>query len=215
VTVMAPRRIASSDISAIVRCLADGDVLLLPTDTVFGLCCDPTNQSAVDKLLDIKGRSAEVPMGLLIAGSVHAALCATSEHFDVDLFDDPSWPGDLTVVVSMHGQSSMAHGVGTAEGHPTIGLRRPRHGVVAKVVKDFGPIAATSANRHGMATLSTAAEILEQLDWSVDAYVEGVVEERAPSTVVATAPEGWSVLRPGSLPDSAVEALLGARRSAI
>ena len=176
--------------------LAGGGVVVLPTDTVYGLAALPGDRSATDRLFRLKDRSERTPL---------AVLCATADQaFELV---DPSavtelrrttvrwWPGPLTVVAPRR------VGLALHLGEPvtTIGLRVPDDDLVRALAGRVGPIAATSANRHGEPTPATAIEAAEGLLGRVDLVVDGGPLEGGASTVVDATTTPWRVLREGPI----------------
>jgi len=178
-----------------VAALLAGEVVVLPTETVYGLAALPT---ATERIFALKGRGPDVPL---------AVLCADGDQA-LALVDDPSdavarvakelWPGPLTLVLPRR------PGLGYELGEPatTIGVRCPDHALVQAITAQVGPIAASSANLHGQPTPDTAAEAARVFGDGVAAVVEGGPCKGEPSTVVdATDPDParWRVLRQGAL----------------
>ena len=188
-------------VDLIVTTLEGGGVVVLPTDTVYGLAALPTDAGASARLFALKGRGADVPV---------AVLCASAEQA-LALADDPLapgvaavaerwWPGPLTLVLPRR------PGVALHLGEPrhTIGLRVPDDDLVRAVAERVGPIAATSANRHGQPTAVTALEATEQLGPDVDLVVDGGRLEGRSSTVIDATTSPWRVLREGPLDAAAI-----------
>jgi tRNA threonylcarbamoyl adenosine modification protein (Sua5/YciO/YrdC/YwlC family) len=170
-----------------------GSVVGVPTDTVYGLAVDPTDQEAVQRVFDLKGRAGDAPLVVLAADIDQAAaigeldgraLADASEH----------WPGALTVIVPSRG--SLAPGVG----HPvtgTIGLRVPDHEVCRRLLEVTGPLAVTSANRSGAAPAVAASEAADVFGPAVVVYVPGTCPGGASSTVVDYTSDPPRIVRPG------------------
>ena len=209
-----PPRLDPADVEAIVGLIADGGVLLLPTDTVYGLCCDPRDADAVERIYTIKGRRSEVPLAVLVSGTTAATpiVDGARSSFDLDSLDSPDWPGELTVVLPMDASSRLASGVGVKGDLGTIGVRCPTGRFIADVVAMCGVVAATSANAHGHPSLTDPREILDQLGsgaHGIVGYVDGGRLELAASSVVSVGSAGWTVLRGGELSNSRLVELLG------
>lgn len=184
---MSAPQLSSDDAGAVpqtVKILAGGGLVVLPTDTVYGLAALPTIAEATAKLFDRKGRLADVPIAVLCS-SVDQALDLA------DLTDDTvadrarswaeaHWPGPLTMVLPRHPSIDWTLG----DPSHTIGVRVPDHEFVRAVTADIGPLAVTSANRHGMPTPPTAAEAANSLTGPVDLVVEAGHLDTTASTVV-------------------------------
>lgn len=182
--------------------LLSGEVVVIPTDTVYGLAALPTDADATARLFELKGRQAQTPIAVLCADVEQAmALADPSATATLATLADRWWPGPLTVVARRRA------GVGFHLGEPTstIGLRVPHHDLVRAIAARVGPIAATSANRHGEPTPETAAEVASALGPGVPLIVDAGVLAASASTVVDVTSEPWRVLREG--PISAAEIL--------
>jgi tRNA threonylcarbamoyl adenosine modification protein (Sua5/YciO/YrdC/YwlC family) len=192
---------SAEQIDAIVAALERGGVVVLPTDTVYGLAALATDAVATNRLFAVKGRTADVPLAVLCA-SVDQALALADPQ------DGPAvatvaarwWPGPLTLVLPRRAGLSLHLG----EPHDTIGLRVPDDELIQAVAGRVGPIAATSANRHGRPTAATALEAREQLGDGVDLVIDGGRIERHSSTVIDATTEPWRVLREGPLDAAAI-----------
>ncbi len=178
------------DVDHVVRALRSGEVVVIPTDTVYGLAADPTSESAMKRLFELKERPEGVPVAVLVASVAQAEeLIALTPA--VRNLVDVHWPGALTVV---------GHSVG-AELHlgsvDTVGVRLPDHGLIRACAEAFGPIAATSANRHGMPTITDPTELVEAFGDDVAVIIDGGVLDGTASTVVDATVEPIEVLRQG------------------
>lgn len=178
------------DVDHVVRALRSGEVVVIPTDTVYGLAADPTSESAMKRLFELKERPEGVPVAVLVASVTQAEeLIALTPA--VRNLVDVHWPGALTVV---------GHSVG-AELHlgsvDTVGVRLPDHGLIRACAEAFGPIAATSANRHGMPTITDPTELVEAFGDDVGVIIDGGVLDGTASTVVDATVEPIEVLRQG------------------
>lgn len=177
--------------------LAAGDVIVLPTETVYGLGALPTVDGATSLLFERKGRSADVPLAVLCASPDQALdLGDLTDDAVADrarAWADAHWPGPLTMVLPRR------RDLGWALGEPsvTIGVRVPDHPFVQAVTAAVGPIAVTSANRHGSPTPPTAEEAAASLTGPVGLVVDGGVLDGVASTVVDVV--AGSVLRQGGV----------------
>ncbi len=179
-----------------VEALLAGDLVVLPTDTVYGLAALPGDAAAMDRLFAAKGRGASTPVAVLCADLRQAAaLVDPAEEAPLRAVGERWWPGPLTLVLRRRS------GVDLHLGEPatTVGVRVPDHPLVRAVAERVGPIAATSANRHGEPPAATAEEVLLALPEVALAVDEGPIEGRASTVIDATA-RPWRVLREGPLP---------------
>ncbi len=195
--------VSSSDpISAAAEVLLAGGVVVLPTDTVYGIAALASLPTATARLSEIKGRTGDVPIAVLCADPAQALSLAGTVTPDVKRLTERLWPGPLTLVLPRR------RGIDLALGEPstTIGLRCPDQALVRSLAGRVGPLATTSANRHGHQTPTTAAEVEAELSGAVDLVVDGGRCEGAPSTVLDCTGETWRVLRAGAIGLAEVEA---------
>jgi L-threonylcarbamoyladenylate synthase len=189
--------------------LRAGGVVVLPTDTVYGIAALPGLPGATDRLFALKGRSADVPLAVLCADAAQALALADPAGLTerARRLAERLWPGPLTIVLPRR------PGLGYALGQPeaTVGVRCPDHPLVRALAAEVGPIATTSANRHGEPTPATAQEVAAAL--GIDAagpgdtaggdggalVLDGGPCAGTPSSVLdVTGPE-WRLLREGGL----------------
>jgi L-threonylcarbamoyladenylate synthase len=183
-------------LAAAVAAVHGGDLVVLPTDTVYGVGCDAFSPVAVAALLRAKGRGRDMPVPVLI-GSPQTldGIAARVSQQARDLVD-AFWPGALTVVC--HQQPSLAWDLGETRG--TVAVRMPLHTVAIELLTATGPMAVSSANVSGQAPATTAAEAHGQLGESVAVYLDGGPSgEAVPSTIVDLTGEHPQVLRVGGL----------------
>jgi L-threonylcarbamoyladenylate synthase len=185
-----------ADERAAVAVLQAGGVVLLPTDTVYGLAVSAAVPGAIERLYDLKGRRRDVPIAVLVSDPEQAWTLAESPvPASAVTLAARWWPGALTVVVRRNPGWSCDLG-----GDPsTVGIRCPDDDLVRAVCRAVGPLATTSANRHGHATPATAAEAAARLG-PVELVIDGGPREGAPSTVVDCTVQPVCVLREGAIP---------------
>jgi tRNA threonylcarbamoyl adenosine modification protein (Sua5/YciO/YrdC/YwlC family) len=191
-------------VARLASALRSGAVVVLPTDTVYGVAALPAVPGATDRLFALKGRGADVPIAVLCAGADQALALADPAHLsdDVRRIADRLWPGPLTLVLPRRPGPDLALG----EPATTVGVRCPDHALVRALAAEVGPLATSSANRHGEPTPATAAEAAAALGPGVALVVDGGPCAGAPSTVVDATGEGWRVLREGTVRLADVEA---------
>ncbi len=179
-----------------------GDVVVLPTDTVYGIGCDAFSPDAVARVLEAKGRGREMPPPVLVPDARTVDGLATDLRPYVRDLIAAYWPGPLTLVVTA--QSSLMWDLGETEG--TVALRMPDDEVALAVLREAGPMAVTSANRSGQPPATTILEAATQLGDAVSLYLDGGPRaDRQPSTIVdCTGPEPV-ILREGAIPTAEVE----------
>lgn len=183
-------------ISAAVTTVQAGGLVVLPTDTVYGLGADAFSPEAVAALLAAKGRGRSMPPPVLV-GSVRAAaaLTETLGAFGQDLIDE-FWPGPLTLV--LRASSTLKWDLGDTNG--TVAVRMPLHPVALELLRRTGPMAVSSANKTGEPATTTATAAEGQLGESVEVYLDGgPCADIVPSTIVDLTSGMPRVLRAGAV----------------
>lgn len=191
-------------LDAVVAALGAGAVVAIPTDTVYGLAVDPAQPGASDRLFAAKERPRAVELPVLVSDDAQARSLAGDLDPGAVRLMARWWPGPLTVVVARRPGLTLDLGDNPA----TIGVRCPDHGFVRAVCSRFGPIATTSANRHGGSPLTEAAGVVAELGDSVALVVDGGTCDRPPSTVVDVTGAQVRVLREGAVPSTMIEETL-------
>lgn len=181
-------------ISAAIEALRGGDIVGIPTDTVYGLAADPWHSGAADRLFLVKGRPRSVELPLLVADAQQALDLATAVPGCARRLMAHFWPGALTIVLPR--REDVAADLG--EDDETIGLRCPDHPVPLALCRALGPIATSSANRHGAPPVTTAAELAATLP-GVALVLDAGTCDGAASTVVDSTGEVPKLLRAGSI----------------
>lgn len=182
-----------------------GDLVVLPTDTVYGLGADAFDPAAVRKLLAAKGRGREMPPPVLISAPTTLDALATEVPAWARALVDEFWPGPLTLVCRQ--QPSLQWDLGDTRG--TVAVRMPDHRVALEVLERTGPLAVSSANLTGHPPATDADQAEKMLGDAVAAIVDaGPTPGETPSTIVdVTVPHG-RVLRPGAIHLAALNAAL-------
>jgi tRNA threonylcarbamoyl adenosine modification protein (Sua5/YciO/YrdC/YwlC family) len=161
--------------------LRRGELVVLPTDTVYGIAAEAFDPVAVDGLLKAKGRGRDMPPPVLV-GTVRAAMALVMDLADTgkDLIDE-FWPGGLTLVC--RASPTLVWDLGETKG--TVAVRMPLHQVALELLKKTGPLAVSSANVSGQPPATTADEAVAQLGDSVSVYLDaGPCPGDVPSTIV-------------------------------
>ena len=193
-------------IASAVSALKGGRLVVLPTDTVYGIGADAFDNSAVAALLAAKGRGRDMPVPVLV-GSWHT--------IDGLVYSVPPparelirafWPGALSLVVRQ--APSLQWDLGDANG--TVMLRMPLHPVAIELLREVGPMAVSSANVSGRPAALTAADARDQLGDLVEVYLEsGPSARQAASTIVDLTSSQPRVLREGPVTAAAIARVLG------
>lgn len=183
-----------------------GELVVLPTDTVYGIGADAFTPSAVNALLEAKGRGRETPVPVLV-GTVRAAnaLVESLGTYGQDLVD-AFWPGPLTLI--LRANRSLSWDLGDTKG--TVAVRMPLHPVALELLKETGPMAVSSANRSGMPPARAVDEAEEQLGDSVAVYLDGGPSDDGPSSTILDLTTGVPrVLRKGAIPADKLRGVVG------
>jgi L-threonylcarbamoyladenylate synthase len=175
--------------------LRSGGVVLLPTDTVYGLAVATGVPGATARLFTLKGRDRDVPIAVLVADAEQAwSVAADPVPEAARTLAARWWPGALTLVV----RRDPAWAVDLGGDATTVGVRCPDDDLVRSLCRAVGPLATTSANRHGQTTPATAAEAAAGVG-GVDLVIDGGRLPGVPSTVVDCTIDPPRILRAGAL----------------
>lgn len=187
-----------------VAAVRDGSLVVLPTDTVYGIGCDAFDAAAVGELLAAKGRGRDVPPPVLI-GQVRTldGIATDIQPYVRDLVER-FWPGALTVV--LQAQPSLHWDLGETEG--TVAVRMPDDPIALAVLAETGPMAVTSANLHGRPAATTVLDAATQLGAAVAVYVDGGPRAtQQPSTILDCTGPAPVVLRAGAISEDDLSAI--------
>lgn len=200
-----------SQIEAAARILRAGGVVAFPTETVYGLGADATDREAVRKIFEIKGRPADHPLIVHIAGAFLLDRWAEEIPDAARRLAERFWPGPLTLILRRQ-----RHVPDTVTGgQDMVGLRVPDHPVALALLQELGPekaLAAPSANRFGRISPTTAQHVREELGDAADMVLDGgPCRVGLESTIVSFVDGTPMLLRPGGIPVAALEAELGMR----
>jgi L-threonylcarbamoyladenylate synthase len=178
------------------RAVRDGQLVVLPTDTVYGVGADAFNSGAIEALLAAKGRGRDMPVPVLVgnAAALHGLVDVVPQSA-TDLVD-AFWPGALTLV--LRHAPALAWDLGETRG--TVAVRMPLHPVALDLLQQTGPMGVSSANRSGAAPATTAMDAQTQLGDVVAVYLDaGATADAVPSTIVDLTGLHPRVLRAGAV----------------
>ncbi len=176
------------------RIVREGGLVVYPTDTVYGLGCDPFDEEAVDRLFRTKGRSTK-PVSVLCSSLAKARAIVELEGTARALAES-HWPGALTIVAPMRRRFPAL----LTQGSRDLGVRVPAHeGCLRLVSLCGGWLTGTSANLSGMPSARTAAQAAEQIGRGVDLILDGGRLEGTESTVVRVDGDSVAILRTGPI----------------
>ncbi|AZZ82782.1 MULTISPECIES: L-threonylcarbamoyladenylate synthase [Gordonia] len=195
----------SAGIRAAVGAAKAGRLVVIPTDTLYGVGCDAFDSDAVGSLLAAKHRGRDMPVPVLV-GSWHSidGLVLSVPQAARDLIE-AFWPGGLSLVVRQ--APSLAWDLGDTDG--TVMLRMPLHPVAIELLREVGPMAVSSANVSGRPPATTVDEAREQLGDEISVYLDGGPAPVAQaSTIVDVSGAQPRVLREGAITIEAVAEVL-------
>lgn len=181
-----------------VELLQEGKLVCFPTETVYALAADSTNDSAVARIYTAKGRNLHTPLAVLVASIEQARAIA---HFDAraEILASRLFPGPLTLVLPARKNTAISPLLN--QGKQTIAVRIPDHPIALAILSAFGrPIAATSTNLSGHPSAISVAMIDEQLKKHLAVIIDdGISPLQAGSTIVDLSTESIEILREGSI----------------
>jgi tRNA threonylcarbamoyl adenosine modification protein (Sua5/YciO/YrdC/YwlC family) len=183
-------------LAAAVTAVLNGELVVLPTDTVYGLGTDAFSPTAVTRLLDAKGRGRDMPPPVLV-GTVRAAIALVEDLGpDGQRLIDEFWPGGLTIVC--RAARTLQWDLGETRG--TVAIRMPEDAVALDLLRETGPMAVSSANLTGQSAATTAHVAREQLGEAVSVYLDhGTAAGGVASTIVDLTGPQPRLLRRGAI----------------
>ena len=200
----------AAKISAAVAKISVGEVVAIPTDTLYGLAADALNPDAVERVYTVKGRPADLPLPVLVSGWEQVSQVANLRGSVATLARTLAarfWPGSLTLVLpAMPGLPARL----TAN-RDTIAVRMPDHPVPLTLARELGrPITGTSANPSGQPDITDPGELRRVLGGLVDDMIIcGPKPLGTASTIVSVSAEGITLLREGALPYRDIQIAVG------
>ncbi|TCI70531.1 MULTISPECIES: L-threonylcarbamoyladenylate synthase [unclassified Exiguobacterium] len=204
---METKWIKPTEVEEGVRLLKMGEVIAIPTETVYGLAGDATNDIAIRKIFEAKGRPSDNPL------IVHVATVEQAEHFAQAIppvakrLMEAFWPGALTIILPSNGRASSL----VTAGLDSIGLRMPDHPAALELIRTSGlGLAAPSANRSGRPSPTSAQHVADDLTGRIAGIMDGgPTGIGVESTVIDCTTEPVTILRPGGVTKEAIEAVIG------
>ena len=193
--------VRSGALSSAAHCVSSGQLVVLPTDTVYGIGADAFDAVAVNDLLKAKGRGRDMPVPVLVGSwaTLEGLVSVVTER--TRALTEAFWPGGLTLVVQH--APTLSWDLGDARG--TVAVRMPLHPVAIELLETTGPMAVSSANRSGQPPAVTAAQAQEQLGDDVAVSLDGgPAQTGVASTIVDVTAEVPRILRAGAV---SIEAL--------
>ena len=185
-----------------------GELVVMPTDTVYGVAADAFNPAAVQRLLDAQGRGRQSPPPVLIPGIPSLDALAAEVPAGVRALVERFWPGGLTVILPA--RPSLQWDLGDTAG--TVALRMPADPVALELLAETGPLAVSSANLTGQPAATTIDGAQRMLGDSIAVYLDNGVGGSESSTIVdacgLAAGRPIRVVRQGVIPESEILAVL-------
>jgi tRNA threonylcarbamoyl adenosine modification protein (Sua5/YciO/YrdC/YwlC family) len=193
------------------RAVGRGELVVMPTDTVYGVAADAFTPEAVQRLLDAKGRGRQSPPPVLIPNTNTLAALAAEVTTPLSRLAEAFWPGALTIITRAN--PSLSWDLGDTGG--TVALRIPNHPLALELLEETGPLAVSSANKTGEPAARTAAAAQEMLGDSIAVYLEageaegdGVASTIIDATGLSEDGGELRVLREGGVSREAIAELL-------
>ena len=194
------------------QAIGRGELVVIPTDTVYGVAADAFSASAVQRLLDAKGRGRQSPPPVLVAGLTTLRALVAEVPEPVERLVEAFWPGGLTIVLPS--QPSLSWDLGETRG--TVAVRMPAHRIALELLEETGPLAVSSANLTGRPAAVRVEDAQDMLGESVGVYLDGGPSHTGvASTIIdATSLVGGSdpkvrVLRDGAISRERLREILG------
>lgn len=182
-----------------------GGLIVLPTDTVYGIGTDAFSAEAVAELLTAKGRSRQKPPPVLVPDHRTLAALTVNAPESVNKLAEHFWPGALTIICSA--QPALSWDLGETKG--TVAVRMPDHPAALALLRRTGPLAVSSANITGAAPAQTAQEARRQLQDSVSVYLEaGQAPGGVPSTIIDATGDSLVAVRQGAITLAELQAVV-------
>jgi tRNA threonylcarbamoyl adenosine modification protein (Sua5/YciO/YrdC/YwlC family) len=193
------------------QAIAKGHLVVMPTDTVYGVAADAFSPEAVQLLLEAKGRGRQSPPPVLMPKAETMDGLAQNIPDEVRALAKKFWPGGLTIV--LEAQPSLSWDLGDTNG--TVAVRVPNHPVALELLADTGPLAVSSANLTGHPAATTASNAHDQLGARVDVYLdagdppEGLASTIIDATALTRGTGGVRILRDGVISAAQLRKVLG------
>jgi tRNA threonylcarbamoyl adenosine modification protein (Sua5/YciO/YrdC/YwlC family) len=185
--------------------VARGGLLVLPTDTLYGVGCDPFNASAVQALFAAKGRGRDLPLPVLVHNWRQAIGLVEEVTEQAQALIAAWWPGPLTLVF----REAAGIGWDLGDSQATVAVRMPKQTFALALIQRTGPLAVSSANRSGEPSPRTMPGIVEQLGDQVGVFFDaGAASDGPASTIVDLSGTRPRMLREGAIPAAEIERVL-------
>jgi L-threonylcarbamoyladenylate synthase len=188
------------DVSAALKALRNGDLIIYPTDTLYALGADIYNETAVQKVFEIKQRPYSVPLPVAVP-SIQAIDTIAFMNKTAQRLVEKFLPGDLTLIL----KKKLSVPAIVTSGYDTIAVRIPNHPIALKLLTLYGPLTVTSANLHQKKTEGTIKDILQQLQTLIPICLTDGRREGVPSTIVDLSTKNPRIVRKGSISEKELQ----------
>lgn len=196
----------AAGLRAATAAVKNGRLVVLPTDTLYGLGCDAFDNNAVANLLATKHRGPDMPVPVLVGSWDTARGLVANYTEQMRTLIEAFWPGGLSLVVPQ--APSLPWNLGDTRG--TVMLRMPLHPVAIELLRETGPMAVSSANISGQKPATTAQAAKEQLDTAVTCYLDGgETPVGVASTIIDLSGRTPKILREGAISAARIAEVLG------
>jgi len=166
----------------IIESIQNGEVVLLPTDTVYGLAASPLSETAIKKIFELKSRPEMVNLPIMVSSVDNLDILGVDLNpAALRLFNSTFVPGDLTIVLGFNPEPKPFWLKGRIE----CAIRIPNNHLLLEILDKTGPLLVTSANKHGTSVIpNNVSDILKELNGTPDLIIDGGIVESVPSTIV-------------------------------
>ena len=184
----------NDELQLAVTAISNNEIVGIPTETVYGIGVNPTSQTAVNKIFELKERDEDKPLSILISSfyDIHKLGVVSTIPEVVELY----WPGPLTIIVET--TLEFSDGVGTKSPN-TIGIRVPDNDLAIELLKITGPLAVTSANISGNEDVKSDVDAQNIFGDAIKHYIKGEALHGSGSTIIDLREEGGRILGEGPL----------------
>ena len=190
-----------------VKTLKNGGVVLIPTDTVIGLCCLPTFDNAIDKIFNLKERARDQNLPIMVSKAEQLqALGLHLNEYALKLLKSDHMPGPLTLILGFEEGGNRPPWLANRE---EVAVRVPNDTRLLNIIDNVGPILMTSANRHGSEVIHNNEQtILSELVGIPDLIVPGQRQHSSASTIVNVRNNQWQIEREGGVSKIEIDQIL-------
>ena len=196
--------LSGNDTKEIAGLIKDGELIVYPSETVYGIGADIFDEAAIKKLFMAKHRPFDMPLSVGVADKKAASSIAEIDEF-ADKLMDAFMPGPLTIIVK---KKDNVPDIVTANSHK-VGIRIPDHPIAQQILRKTGPVVATSANLHSKPDAVRMEEAKEQLGDTVSAYIDaGPCTTGKPSTIVWIMDGEIEIIRQGAITKKQIQEVL-------